>query len=49
MAAPMVNARVYSAKAAGRDLASKLSMDGSWPFLDGRFVRPDAVVSIDLD
>jgi hypothetical protein len=22
---------------------------GDWPYLDGRFVRPDAIVSIDID
>ena len=33
----------------GRALTQRMQHEGEWPFLDGRFVRPDAVVSIDLE
>ena len=32
-----------------RELMRELRGDGEWPFVAGRFVRPEAVVSIDLD
>jgi hypothetical protein len=31
-----------------RELMAALDGDGEWPRLDGRFIRPDAVVSIDV-
>ncbi len=38
------------AKAAAATLVAQLSsVDGEWPFVGGRFVRPDAVLSIDVD
>jgi hypothetical protein len=38
-----------SARAEGMRLAALLSAGAEWPFVGNRFVRPDAVVSIDLD
>ena len=32
-----------------RELMQALDGHGEWPQLDGRFIRPDAVVSIDVD
>ena len=32
-----------------RDLMRDLQTEGEWPFVAGRFVRPEAVVSIDLE
>jgi hypothetical protein len=26
----------------------QLASDGGWPFFDGRFIRPEAIVSVDL-
>ncbi len=37
------------AEVAARDLIQQLDSDGSWPRLGGRFIRPDAVVSIDVE
>jgi hypothetical protein len=31
-----------------RDVVLQASVDGSWPFLDGRFLRPDSIISVDL-
>jgi hypothetical protein len=33
----------------GRLLALRMGHEGEWPFLDGRYVRPEAVVSIDVE
>lgn len=38
-----------SAHTRARELMRELREDGEWPFVAGRFVRPEAVVSIDLD
>jgi hypothetical protein len=32
-----------------RELMRALSGDGEWPCIDGRYIRPDAVVSIDVE
>lgn len=37
------------AEGRARDLMRALDGEGSWPQLDGRFIRPDAVVSIDVE
>lgn len=38
------------AKSAARELVVQLSSErGDWPFVGGRFVRPDAVLSVDVD
>jgi hypothetical protein len=38
------------AKNGARELIRRLGTHGEgWPFIGGRFVRPDAVVSVDLD
>lgn len=37
------------AETRARDLMRALDGDGDWPQLDGRFIRPDAVVSIDVE
>lgn len=37
------------AEGRARDLMRALDGDGDWPQLDGRFIRPDAVVSIDVE
>ena len=36
------------AKEFARNLAQQLASDEGWPFFEGRFIRPDAIVSIDL-
>ena len=36
------------AKDFARNLAQQLASDEGWPFFEGRFIRPDAIVSIDL-
>ncbi|HEY6584931.1 MAG TPA: hypothetical protein VIZ29_08790 [Gaiellaceae bacterium] len=33
---------------AARDVVEQASVEGSWPFVSGRFLRPDAIVSVDL-
>ena len=38
-----------SAKTKARQLTRELEESRVWPFVAGRFVRPDAVISIDLD
>ena len=38
-----------SAHTRALELMRELREDGEWPFVAGRFVRPEAVVSIDLD
>jgi hypothetical protein len=38
-----------SARAEGMRLAALVAAGAEWPFVGNRFVRPDAVVSIDLD
>lgn len=37
------------AETRARDLMRALDGNGDWPQLDGRFIRPDAVVSIDVE
>lgn len=37
------------AKAAAHALVAQLSEGGEWPFVGGRFVRPEAVLSVDVD
>ena len=36
------------AKEFARNLAQQLAAEDGWPFFEGRFIRPDAIVSIDL-
>jgi Type II secretion system (T2SS), protein E, N-terminal domain len=31
-----------------RSVVAQISADGSWPFFSGRFIRPEAIVSVDL-
>jgi hypothetical protein len=38
-----------AAEARARELMRALDGEGEWPRLDGRFIRPDAVVSIDVE
>lgn len=38
-----------AAEARARELIAQLGAEGEWPQLAGRYVRPDAVVSIDVD
>jgi hypothetical protein len=38
-----------AAKERARDLMAELRQAAEWPFLRGRYVRPDAIVSIDID
>jgi hypothetical protein len=38
-----------AAKQRARDLTAELQQATEWPFLSGRYVRPDAVVSVDID
>lgn len=38
-----------SAEERARELMTALDGNGEWPRLDGRFIRPDAVVSIDVE
>jgi hypothetical protein len=38
-----------AAKNRARELMDELGQAGEWPFLSGRYVRPDAIVSIDID
>jgi len=38
-----------AAKSKARQMTRELEESRVWPFLDGRFIRPDAIVSIDLD
>jgi hypothetical protein len=33
----------------GRLLALRMGHEGEWPFLEGRYIRPEAVVSIDVE
>jgi hypothetical protein len=33
---------------AARSVVAHASIEGSWPFVDGRFLRPEAIVSVDL-
>jgi len=37
------------AEARAKELMQALDGDGDWPQIGGRFIRPDAVVSIDVD
>jgi hypothetical protein len=37
------------AKARARGLMAELRQAAEWPFLSGRYVRPEAIVSIDID
>jgi hypothetical protein len=37
------------AKARARGLMAELGQAAEWPFLSGRYVRPEAIVSIDID
>lgn len=44
------HADAVEAKAAAQALVAELSSErGDWPFVGGRFVRPDAVLSVDVD
>ena len=38
-----------AAKTKARQMTRELEESRVWPFLRGRYVRPDAIVSIDLD
>lgn len=38
-----------TAKVKARQMTRELEESRVWPFLDGRYIRPDAIVSIDLD
>jgi outer membrane biosynthesis protein TonB len=38
-----------AAKERARSLMAELQQSAEWPFLSGRFVRPEAIVSIDVD
>ena len=38
-----------SAKQRARELSAELQRAAEWPFLSGRFVRPEAIVSVDID
>ena len=38
-----------AAKKRARTLMAELRQAAEWPFLSGRYVRPDAIVSIDID
>ncbi|HYT51801.1 MAG TPA: hypothetical protein VEL10_06320 [Gaiellaceae bacterium] len=38
-----------SAKKRARELMDELGQAAEWPFLSGRYVRPGAIVSIDID
>jgi hypothetical protein len=44
------HADAVAAKAAAQALVAQLSQErGEWPFVGGRFVRPEAVLSVDVD
>ena len=44
------HADAVEAKSAAQALVAQLSQGGGdWPFVGGRFVRPDAVLSVDVD
>src|SRR5207244_937795 len=38
-----------AAKKRARELMAELGQAAEWPFLSGRYVRPEAIVSIDID
>ena len=38
-----------AAEQCARELMVALDSGGDWPQIDGRFIRPDAVVSIDVE
>jgi hypothetical protein len=38
-----------AAKDRARALMAELQQSAGWPFLSGRYVRPEAIVSIDVD
>jgi hypothetical protein len=38
-----------AAEECARELMAALDSDGDWPQIEGRYIRPDAVVSIDVD
>jgi hypothetical protein len=38
-----------AAEQCARELMAALDSDGDWPQIDGRYIRPDAVVSIDVE
>ena len=38
-----------AAEHCARELMAALDSGGDWPQIDGRFIRPDAVVSIDVE
>jgi hypothetical protein len=38
-----------AAKKRARDLMAELQQATEWPFLSGRYVRPEAIVSVDID
>src|SRR5437588_2737261 len=39
----------HSAEQCAQDLMSAIDTPGSWPRVDGRYVRPDTILSIDLE
>jgi hypothetical protein len=44
------HAGAEEAKSAAQALVAQLSSErAEWPFVGGRFVRPDAVLSVDVD
>ncbi len=38
-----------TAKSKARQMTRELEESRVWPFLDGRYIRPDSIVSIDLE
>ena len=38
-----------TAKVKARQMTRELEESRVWPFLDGRYIRPDSIVSIDLE
>jgi hypothetical protein len=43
-----VHASNEEALDAARAVVAHASIEGSWPFVDGRFLRPEAILSVDL-
>jgi hypothetical protein len=38
-----------AAEQCAREVMAALDSDGDWPQIEGRYIRPDAVVSIDVE
>jgi hypothetical protein len=38
-----------AAEQCARELMAALDSEGDWPQIEGRYIRPDAVVSIDVE